>query len=230
MLRSRTEPLRLDVTVDADGIPLELAELKDSLRVASSYTTDDALIWRLARVAFEACERYTRRSLVERTYTLWLDRWPKAYRATPWWDGVRDGHIGRFQPAARELHLPRPPLQSVSYVTVYDDSDNGTTFSSSKYYVDASGDLGRIVLRNTAEVPSPDRVANGIEIRFVAGYQAGAGSPTDYGANVPEPLQEGMRALVAFLYENRGDCPIESAIDQSGARSLWAPWRIMRML
>ena len=67
-------------------------------------------------------------------------------------------------------------------------------------------------------MPLPGRAASGIEIRFTAGYGAAPG-------DVPEALRQGLRLLVAHLYEHRGD-DMETAASASGAVRLWQPYRL----
>ena len=69
---------------------------------------------------------------------------------------------------------------------------------------------------------SPGRAANGIEVRFVAGYGSGF-------ADVPQPLRQGIVQLAAFLFENRGDAVSEAAILDSGAAGLWQPYTVARL-
>lgn len=44
----------------------------------------------------------------------------------------------------------------------------------------------------------------------------------------PAMLRQGMKQLVAYLYENRGDAP-ERALELSGAGILFRPFRMMRL-
>ena len=127
------------------------------------------------------------------------------------------------------VSLPKPPLRSVTHVKVYDETDSATTWPASAYYVDGASEPGRLVARSGVSWPDPGRVANGIEILYVAGYAADdSGSPSDYTANVPRALRDGILRLVARLYEHRGDDP-EAAVVQSGAAALWQPYRVRRL-
>ena len=90
------------------------------------------------------------------------------------------------------ITLAKTPLASVTHVKSYNDSDVATTFSSDKYYVDNAREPGRIVLRNGETFPSALRVANAIEVEFVAGYST--------VSSIPEPIKVGMLQHIAFLY------------------------------
>lgn len=172
--------------------PLSLAEAKAHLRV--TLDDEDALITSLISVARTACEEYTRRALITQGWTLWLDAFPGMDQA--WWDGMREGAAQLT--VKRFLHLPRPPLQGVEEVVIYDDGDGESVFDEGLYFVDTASEPGRLALRNNAHWPAPLRAHHGISIAFTAGYG-------DAAEDVPPALRQGMLAHVAALYENRGD-------------------------
>ncbi len=201
-----SEPLRLTLTAPPSVEPITLAEAKVFLRVDIS--NDDALITALVTAAREACERFTGRVLVTQTWTLFRDNWP-----------------GRAA-----VEIPRPPLLSIVHVKTYDDTDTATLWAASNYLVDTASVPGRLIARNGATLPVATRVAAGIEIRFVAGYAPDeSGSPSDLVGNIPGGLIEGVRRLVAYLYENRGDCGADEAAALSGATLLWRPYQVRRL-
>lgn len=107
-------------------------------------------------------------------------------------------------PAA--VHLPYLPAQSVTSVTQYDRSENATVMDSSRYYLTA----GNEVLMFDAYLCS-----HRIEMVYVAGYG-------DAGADVPEPIRQGMLQQIGYFYEgrgNNGNMPIP-------VKSLWEPYRV----
>ena len=217
------QPLRL-VTSHAPSVePLSLAEAKAHLRLEPS--DDDDLVTALIQSARESCERFTGRALVERQLTLFLDAWPTA--ETSYEEGWREGPL--IEAVQRWIELPRPPLQAVEAVTIYDEADVGTSWAATNYFVDTASDPGRLVARSGVALPSPSRVANGIEIAYRAGYAADeSGSPRDYRTNIPQALRDGMKRLIAQLYEERGESA-EAAIGPSGAAALWAPFRVLQL-
>lgn len=209
-----TQPLRL-VQTSAPAIePLSASDAKIFLRV--DHSTDDSLIAALVASARQCCENYTGRALIQQGWSLYLDAWPGS-RCNLWWDGLREGvvHSGP-QPF---VSVPRAPLISVTEIVVYDDEDQGQIWANANYFVDTASTPGRIVLRSGAVPPAPTRSANGIEIKFTAGYGLAASS-------VPQSLIEGIRRMVAYMYEHRGDT-VETALRASGAENLWQPWRLM---
>jgi len=191
--------------------PLTLDETKTFLRVDQN--NDDALISALITAARMFCESYTGRSLITRSYSLFLDRWPGAC------------FVPHFRPERRRLHftastveLPYPPLLSVTQVNIYAADNSTTVFDAANYYVDTAGAPGRVVLTQGAVPPLPGRVANGIEIQYTAGY----GATED---DVPALLRQGMLQLIAHLYEHRGDSPDEALL-ASGAAAVFQPYRM----
>lgn len=190
---------RLVETTPPAAEPVTLAAAKTFLRV--DHAADDDLIEALITVARQTCESATGRSLITRGYSLYVDNWPCD---------------------SASLALPRPPLAAVAEILTYEDDDSSATFSVDDYYVDTSGAPGRIVLRRGATPPLAGRVANGIEIRYTAGYGAD-------DEDVPALLRQGVLQLVAHLYEHRGDTPAE-ALRASGAAALLHPYKIVSLL
>ena len=217
----KTQPLRLTLVTPPDKQPLTLNEVKLAARMDDDFTDDDAILTALIRVASEAFETYTGLSGISRTYRAFLTHWPRAEMARDW-EGFREGPEDWLNGPPRDLELPRPPLQSVTHIKTYDDADAATTYAASNYFVDTASKPGRVVLRTGSAQPLPTRVANGIEIEFVAGYGS---NPAD----LPEQARQGMSQLVVYLNERRGDCKVEEGIAKSGAGLLWAPLRIGRL-
>lgn len=217
------QPLRLVTTQPPAVEPLTLAEAKAHLRL--ELADDDALVTALIQTAREACERYTGRALVERTLTLFLDAWPAAEATLH--EGWREGAL--IERGRRWIALPRPPLRAVESVTLYDDADQGAAWPADGYFVDTASEPGRLVVRSGVALPGGTRAANGIEILYRAGYPPDdSGSPSDPRAGIPQALRDGMKRLVAQLYEARGETA-EQASGPSGAEALWAPFRVLRL-
>ena len=214
------ESLKIERTAPPVALPLSLNEAKAHLRLEDDQTAEDALVMALLRAAADECERYTGRALTTQSWTLWLDRLPANPAGAPWWDGVQDGPIANLNgPASRSVVIPRPPLRSIDLVNTYSDADAVTVLAASNYFVDTASAPGRLVLRSSAAAPSPTRAANGIEIRFTAGYGP---DPAD----LPTPLVEGIKHCLAHLFENRGDDP-SIASRESGAERMWRSFRVL---
>lgn len=153
--------------------PLSYAELKDHLRI--DIADDNALLDVYAEAARAYVEEITGSALVTQTWDYWLDDWP----------------------SGDTLYIPRPPLQSITYVKYYDEDNVEATWSAASYYVDTIGKPGRLVLNDGYDWPTTVlRPANAVNVRFVAGYG-------DAASDVPAALVYAMRLMVGDMYENR---------------------------
>lgn len=173
------------VTTAPTNYPVSIAEVRTDLRL--DHQEDDPELAGLIAAATAFAENFQGRALINRTYTAYLDNWP-------WNEPI--GQTSRIIPANFwRLELPRPPLVSVASITTYDDSDVATVMSAANYYVDNASLVGRVALRNTASWPTPDRLTNGIQIVWTAGYGADM-------TNVPEETRAGIRLLVKHWHDN----------------------------
>lgn len=153
--------------------PVSLAEARLHLRVDSD--AEDALIAGLIRTAREQAEHRTRRALITQTLEA-------IYCGFPW---------------GGALELPRPPLQSVTSVKYYDVADAEATLAAALYSVDTAALLGRVVLDDGQSWPTTAlRPAQGVIVRYVAGYGDGAG-------DVPESIRHWILLTVGELFERR---------------------------
>lgn len=213
--------LRETRTTDPATEAVDLQQVKIWLRVADSDAADDPIIAGLLRVAIGKCEEYTHRALITQTWTAYLDAWPRAASDDNYWEGVRQGPETILLNPARGLELRHSPVQSVTSITTYDDSDTATTYSTASYFVDTDSEPGRIVLRTSASAPLPTRTANGVRVIYVAGYG-------DDPADVPEGLRQSIMAYVAHLYEHRGDGEDDAHIP-AVVRMVWDTYRVRTM-
>ncbi len=152
--------------------PVSLAEAKAHLRIDGN--TEDTLLQSLMLAARVHLELVLARAFIAQGWTYLRDTWP----------------------AARELALPLAPVASVTSVVVIAADGTRATLDPAAYLLDGSGNTPRLVLAGSTPLPRPGRVANGIEITFVAGH----GST---GADVPAPLRHAILLLAAHWYENR---------------------------
>tara|TARA_R100000908_G_scaffold11622_1_gene4163 strand:- start:4629 stop:5291 length:663 start_codon:yes stop_codon:yes gene_type:complete len=200
---------------------ISLNEVKDQLRIANSDSTHNTILGVCQSAATEIAKNYLQRSLVNRTLILFLDNIPYADDVLPDIEGITTGPYLTYR--KREVRLPFSPLGSVSHVKTYDDDDTASTLATSKYYVDTAGDMGRVVLRTGETWPDMLRVANALEIKYVAGYGSAASS-------VPDPIRQGALVMAAHLFENP-DLVVKGegvAIVPSLVAACWNPYRISR--
>ncbi len=164
--------------------PVSLDEIKQQLAIDTG--DFDTRLTGLILAATNHVENLTGRSLITRSYRAFRNWWPQDNRT---------GAVMRY------IQLERGPLISVSALTIYDDADNATVFSTTGYYVDTSSVIGRIVLRRGVVwpmFPTALRVANGIQIDWTAGFGP---NPTD----VPDEYRLAIRMVVGAMNEQRGD-------------------------
>jgi len=204
--------------LSAPGVePVSEAEALAHARIDSD--EELALLHGHLRSARHMVENWTGRALISQGWRWMLDGWPGAV-SQDWWDGVRDGAITVGKP--RYIELPKAPLISVTAVTLFNDADQGTVWSAANYFVDNASAPGRLVLRNAASTPLPQRAANGLQIDFTCGYGPAPG-------DVPAPLRQAVLMLMAHYFENRevlqsGD---SAPVLPIGVHALLAPYRMM---
>ena len=158
--------------------PLTLVEAKSHLRV--EITDDDTLITRLIAVVRRHAEASIRRALITQTWELRLDRFPSS-SLTP-------------------IHLPLPPLQSVTLISYVDTDGVSQTWAGSEYDVDApKGETaapGRVRPAWGKTWPTTRSQMNAVIVTFKAGYG-------DAETDVPQAIRHGMLFLLGHLYEHR---------------------------
>ena len=130
------------------------------------------------------------------------------------WRLVLDGW-----PCGRAVLLPLSPLIRVERVRVYDRSGVGPDLAAALYRADRTSDPPRVVAESGA--PEPGLSAQGIEIDVAVGFGPAA-------ADVPAPLAQAVRMLVARWFENRGDAAADAPLPPDIA-ALIAPYRRMRL-
>jgi len=200
---------------------ISINEIKNQLRIANTDSTHDTLLSVCQSAATEMAKNYLQRSLINRTLQLFLDNIPYAEDVLPDTEGITTGPYLTYR--KREVRLPFSPLGSVTHVKTYDDDDTATTLASSKYYVDTAGDMGRVVLRTGETWPDMLRVANALEIQYVAGYGASSSS-------VPDSVRQGGLIMAAHLFENPDMVVKGEGVSSvpSLAAACWNPYRITR--
>jgi uncharacterized phiE125 gp8 family phage protein len=138
-------------TVDPNVESVTLAEAKAYLRLDG--TADDDLLNGLIRAARQEVEQATGTALLEQSWRLVLDCWPK------------NGTV------LLKVH----PLREVLSVTLYGSEGEASLLAPSAYQVDA---LSRPARVHFDTAPPVLRTMNGIEIDFSAGFgEAGADVP-----------------------------------------------------
>lgn len=195
--------------------PITIQDVKDYLRLEDSL--DERVLQDLIETARIFCEEHTGRALMTQTLTMTVDAYDEL--ADPLWEGWKTGPYLNYY--KDYIDLVKSPVQSVTSVKTYNDADEATTMAASKYYVDNAREPARVVLRTGETFPTALRVANAIEVVFVAGYTS--------QALVPAPLRIGMMQHIAFMYEHRGDM-YEAATEPRTLKKLYQPFVVYKGL
>lgn len=178
--------------------PVSVADVKAYLKIDD--TTENLILQSLIDAATARVENYLDKKLINQTWLLYADSFPRGSKAMPWQDGVIDAsiaHVLGFAPSI--INLPFGPLSSVTSVKYFDDADASTLFAASNYSLDTVGPFGRISLKSGSSWPSQTlRTVNGVEIEAVFGY----GATVD---DVPIAIRNAIKLIVGKLFEDRGD-------------------------
>lgn len=186
--------------------PVTVAEAKAHLRIDG--TAEDTLIASLVVTSRLHVEAAAALALVTQGWSWFLDAWPPGPPG-------RSGHA---------VKLPLRPVQSIAAVRLYDDSASATTLDPATYFLDGAAAPPRLVRHSALPWPRSGRIANGIEIAFIAGF-----GPT--AADVPAPIRQAILLLVAHWYEHRS--PLEEGAHAAPlptmVSELLAPYRAPRL-
>jgi uncharacterized phiE125 gp8 family phage protein len=163
---------------------------------------EDALLGSLIVAARAFVEKILAGALITQEWSLFLDAWPRGGTVT----------------------LPIAPVQDVAAVRVYDPDDVPADVDEEGYSVDVLSEPARLVLSASGVQLLPARLLNAYEIAFTAGYG-------DEADDVPEPIRQAVKLLVAHWFEHRepvvlGEMPQEVP---ATIASLLSPYRRVRL-
>lgn len=181
LTRSTIQPLhvdnvlRLDVPVPVEDM-LTLQDAKDYMKVDGA--AQDGVIGPMIKTATRLAEDYTGRFFIERDVTMFMDHLPESI-----------------------LWLPRPPLVSVTTITVHHEDATDTIVPSANYLVDTAGQPGRVALKNGNVWPTSLREINGFEVVYKAGYATTLAAIDD---DVKAQIQDAIKVAISVWFEQRG--------------------------
>lgn len=213
--KSKPYQMRDRVITPAVNTPVDLADVKAHLRLTA--TTDDAYLTNLIDVATQLMEEYLHRKLITQTLEGYLDA---GNLLTSWWEGSITAAISAVG-ALRTIELPWSPTISVTSITLYTLDDTAFPVDVLSYRVDVvdSSMPSRISLKESQIWPGGSyRNQNSLRVEWVSGY-----GPLK--TDVPVGIRQAVLMLVAFLYNNRGDCSGD-CVGACGANMLAQPYRI----
>jgi uncharacterized phiE125 gp8 family phage protein len=162
---------------------------------------DDELIAALIAAARVQVEAQTRRALIVQTWRLVRDVWP----------------------AGGALPILPVPLREVTAIGVYDADGMIHALDVDDFHIDAVS-APAILGYERAAPSAPGKLRAGIQIDIEAGYG-------DTGEDVPEPLRQAIRLLVAHWYENRRIIASSGEVASlpASVSALIAPFRVLSL-
>jgi uncharacterized phiE125 gp8 family phage protein len=159
---------------------------------------DDTVIAALIAAARSHVEAATRRALITQSWRLVLHRWPVGGR----------------------IPVTPVPLQQLLAARIHRADGTSQAIDAAAFTLDRAA-APAILGFAPGSMPAPGRDLAGIEIDVEVGY-GGAGT------DVPEPLRQAMRLLIAHWYENRGLVAGDAgAVLPAGVAALLAPYRVL---
>ncbi len=165
-----------EVIVPPNVLAVDLDTVKLYLRLDVADTGEDSILTLFVDTAVELFEKYTGRTLFQTTFRTFRDQF-----------------------FSRQFVLIRAPL--VTFLT-FDYIKNGilTPVDPSIFYTTNEDPYSRIILKVDEVFPTDiDIEKQAIQITFIAGI-------ADNSNVYPNDIKIGLLQLIAFLYENRGDC------------------------
>jgi uncharacterized phiE125 gp8 family phage protein len=162
---------------------------------------DDDVVAALIAGARLHVEAQTRRALIAQTWRLVLHCWPS------------DGRVP----------VVPSPLRALIAVRVYRSDGSTQAIAPASFIADTAGSPPVLAFAAGA-LPAPGRVVGGIELDVETGYG-------DRPGDVPEPLRQAIRLLVAHWYENRGAVAVGQsvAVLPQSVAALIAPYRVLAL-
>lgn len=155
--------------------PVSVADAKKQLELAPSYTAHDQHLATLITAARQYVENHTGIACMTQTWDLVTDRLPCS---------------------DEPVYLPKYPVASITSIKYYDTSGVQQTWSSANYVLSTGRNPCTVRLGYGKTWPTYRLQADGIAVRFVAGYGA-----TSTAA--PAALRQAILLLVAHWFEQR---------------------------
>lgn len=161
-------------------------DVKTYLRIGLDDTAEDGTVDAITIAAQEWIESYVSKSLLRRTLVLRLDGWPCS--------GV--------------IHLPRPPLVSVTSITYTDTAGASQTLASTDYTVSSYRQPGTVQPIYAGTFPSLLPVPDNVVITYEAGYAT--------PELIPQRIRQAGLLLMGTLYEDRESLVTDSTVANLG--------------
>ena len=192
--------------------PVTLQEARAHLRIADA--TDDVLLLTLIKTARLHLENESKRAFCSQTWELTLDQFPGSY----WYNQA-------WIPSAScltAIPLPRPVLQSVTYIKYVDGAGVLQTLATSEYQVVSKSEPASVVPAYGKYWPWTRPQPEAVTVRYLAGWTS--------ADLVPLPIKQSILLLIGHLYENREAVSLDGRPPQVlplAVQSLLMPYTIL---
>jgi len=196
--------------------PVSLIEAKQHCRIDS--TDDDGLLAGYILAARSWAEDYTRRAFMTQTWDYRIDASIASGESVSGWPEVKVGSA-----CYQRIHLPKPPLISVTSITYVDSNGVSQTLAADQYLVNAYSIEGIIDPAYGVTWPSVRRQMNAITVRFVCGYGANPGTGQEL-----DRIRQAILLTVGHWYENRESVNVGNIVTEvpQAAEMLLFPLRV----
>ena len=138
------------------NLVVTLAELKEHMRLESSYTAEDTLITSYLKAATVHAEKYCNRFFLETTISSFYDDFP-----------------------SDQFELKKGEVTEVTAITYKDTDSASQTWSSTKYDTDLHSVPARIQPTITESFPDSDGSMNNVTVQYKVGWASASDVPED---------------------------------------------------
>jgi uncharacterized phiE125 gp8 family phage protein len=175
-------------------------EVTGHLRLDPSHEEQARVMGLLVPTVAEWVQALTNRQLITATYLFWFSSFDEALAAAC-------RHPKRYPSNA--ILVPRPPLQSVTWIKYYDTANVLQTWASSNYTTKTpagpKASSGWIQPVPAATFPSTYDRPDAVEIKAVCGYGADS-------TDIPGALRQAMLLLLGEMFERREEAVIGTIV------------------
>lgn len=140
-------------------------------------------------------------------------KWVEDYCNTRLGDVTAVYHLDYFKTCS----LPVAPVSAISSVTYLDQNGDSQTLDTAQWWADLKRQPARITFDNAPDVF--DDTYNAVQINITVGYAE---------AEIPKPLIQAVRLMVANLYEQRQPVTHSQMYEvPMGLHSILSPYRVV---
>ena len=159
------------VTTASTEPAVDLEELKRHCQITTD--DDDDLLSELVSSIALYVEGYLGRSIITKTWTLRMDRFPSAI-----------------------VVLKEPPVQSIVSVKYHNEGGEEITWGAENYEFDKYSEPARLTHLSDGQWPTTKAMLNAVAVEYIAGYG-------DTHTSVPADISRAIMIMINMFYDNR---------------------------